>query len=429
MSEQTSNLCIAHLAAESLAAFDWSNPGSAGLAGTHTRDVKFLDTTIAYGLSADGVAHIASVRTPRAKRGHGSARAAMERFLGEADWRGVSVKLECSPLDSRTSLPRLFRFYESLGFAPTGRLINPAGEPEMIRPCREIDREYSHVERYQWLRNKEGGQKFGNRQEIVPLTDEVFSLYFRAGVRPELNSFDVYHASYPEVTHASLVSTDRGGSWFLASVGTLDEVRPRPPQPEWAVKVDSFDSPEAKCMATTADSDYVHDLHRMIELGFTNWAIQLIRQGVDIEHPVFTGWRPLHVAAAYDRTDIASSLIAAGADVGGVDLDGMSPLHTAAIGGCLRVAEILVASNANVNAQDNFGQTPSHRAAVLGKTGVLRVLLAAGASMSIRNNDGHTILDVARASERNEVAAMVEAMVIEMMVNGVKRDRSSSPHV
>ena len=96
------------------------------------RDAKVGNTQISYQYDGN-IASIASVRTPSGKRNQGSARAAMEQFLAETDALGIPVKLESSPLDKRTTDARLFNFYKSLGFEPTGRKINAAGDPEMIR--------------------------------------------------------------------------------------------------------------------------------------------------------------------------------------------------------------------------------------------------------------------------------------------------------
>lgn len=122
--------------------FDWSNPGGKGAGGFHSRDTKIGDTTISYGVGADGTAEIISVRTPQAKRGKGSARQALAKFIEEADARGLTVKLQASPLDKKTNLGKLVEFYKSLGFVLTGKTINPAGDPEMVRqPPTTFDQE------------------------------------------------------------------------------------------------------------------------------------------------------------------------------------------------------------------------------------------------------------------------------------------------
>jgi predicted GNAT family acetyltransferase len=96
------------------------------------KDAKVGDSTLSYG-TEDGALKIYSVRTPQAKRGKGSARAAMEQFLQQADREGKAVTLDASALDKKTSTGKLVKFYESLGFVQTGRKINALGEPEMKR--------------------------------------------------------------------------------------------------------------------------------------------------------------------------------------------------------------------------------------------------------------------------------------------------------
>ncbi|MDN5934955.1 MAG: hypothetical protein L0H75_02110, partial [Nitrosospira sp.] len=100
------------------------------------------------------------------------------------------------------------------------------------------------VERYQWMRNKEGGQKYGNLQEIHPLTQELFDQHIKALVRPELQNYEQYIKSFPDA-HISLLSKDKGSSWGIDKVGSLEELRPSPQNPAWAKQVESFESPDA----------------------------------------------------------------------------------------------------------------------------------------------------------------------------------------
>lgn len=98
-------------------------------------DVKIGDSRIAYGYS-DGKLKIYSIRTPSNKRGNGSARLAMQEFLKQADKDGLDVYLDSSPLDNKTNGNMLTQFYKSLGFKETGKKINSAGDPEMVRKSR-----------------------------------------------------------------------------------------------------------------------------------------------------------------------------------------------------------------------------------------------------------------------------------------------------
>ena len=89
---------------------------------TGIKETKIGYTTIQYELKNEYV-KIYSIRTPQSKRNRGSARRAMELFLKETDNIGKDVKLDCSALDKKTNDQRLFNFYKSLGFVPTGRTI------------------------------------------------------------------------------------------------------------------------------------------------------------------------------------------------------------------------------------------------------------------------------------------------------------------
>lgn len=157
--------------------FDWSNPGARGTGGNFARDTKVGDTTISYGVGADGTAEVISVRTPQAKRGGGSARRALEIFLAEADKRGVSVKLQASPLDKKTHLDKLVRFYQSLGFELTGRKINAVGDPEMVRPAKELNQTATSLPATIEIDGKQRPTTNSNGQPIAATEEGVKSFW------------------------------------------------------------------------------------------------------------------------------------------------------------------------------------------------------------------------------------------------------------
>jgi hypothetical protein len=116
--------------------------------------------------------------------------------------------------------------------------------------------EQSAVERFQWMRNKEGGQTFGNQQITVPLTEAIF----QEQINPKLRkgyaaTLKAYQKKHPEITHASLFRYEGRGEWQLSKTGSLDEVRPNPSNRGWVRPVDSFESADAVDQATTADSE------------------------------------------------------------------------------------------------------------------------------------------------------------------------------
>jgi GNAT superfamily N-acetyltransferase len=98
------------------------------------RSTKIVDTEISYTVGKDGAAEIDLVKTPKEKRGQGSARSAMQAFLSEADANGVSVRLTADPMEGGVSKSRLERFYKELGFKPnTGRNKDFTTRAGMIR--------------------------------------------------------------------------------------------------------------------------------------------------------------------------------------------------------------------------------------------------------------------------------------------------------
>jgi len=100
--------------------------------------VALGDTTLVYTRRATPEPHIylSSLRTRSRARRKGGARRAMVEFLAWADAQQLPVVLCASPLDRATGLRRLVGFYVDLGFLPTGRSCNPAGDPVLRRAPR-----------------------------------------------------------------------------------------------------------------------------------------------------------------------------------------------------------------------------------------------------------------------------------------------------
>jgi hypothetical protein len=125
----------------------------------------------------------------------------------------------------------------------------------------------------------------------------------------------------------------------------------------------------------------------------------------EIEHYVYAGDTPLHVAAATYRPDIARQLLTLGADVGARNRRGAEPLHYAADGGpnlatwdpAAQAATIacLIEAGANPNALDKSGVAPLHRAVRNRCAAAVRALLAGGADPHLANKSGSTPLALA----------------------------------
>ncbi len=108
------------------------------------------------------------------------------------------------------------------------------------------------------------------------------------------------------------------------------------------------------------------------------------------------GERPLHLAAAGDRTQIVALLLEHGADVDAVGDDGRTALHYACDGGHTESAKQLIAANTKVGTVAEDGDTALHDLVKWhpGEIELLRLLLQAGADVSFKNNDGETPIDI-----------------------------------
>lgn len=108
---------------------DWTPGGG-------SKEVTIGATTITYGIGSDGqTGEIILVQTPRGARGQGSARAALEQFLVDADRHGVTLFLNSDPMDKGVRKPKLDAFYRSLGFVKNmGRKKDFRSRAEFVRP-------------------------------------------------------------------------------------------------------------------------------------------------------------------------------------------------------------------------------------------------------------------------------------------------------
>ena len=100
-------------------------------------------------------------------------------------------------------------------------------------------------ERYQWMCNRDGGQSYGNQEEIRPLTVRVYEEYVRPRLRNPHWTCPQYRAAYPSVTHYNAIRTPDRPFWQVVRVGSLSELEPSGDAKQWPLRVDSFDSSEA----------------------------------------------------------------------------------------------------------------------------------------------------------------------------------------
>lgn len=95
-----------------------------------SRTATIGDASITYA-AREGEVEILAVRIPGELRRQGRGRAAMLAFLERADERGLAVRTYATPLDRSIDREAITKFYESLGFAATGKKVR--GDMEMLR--------------------------------------------------------------------------------------------------------------------------------------------------------------------------------------------------------------------------------------------------------------------------------------------------------
>jgi hypothetical protein len=84
-----------------------------------SKQAKIGNSTISYA-AREGEIEILSIRTPIPLRGQGAAREALVAFLDRVDAQGLAVRAHATALDRMTNPEGVLRFYQSLGFTPTG---------------------------------------------------------------------------------------------------------------------------------------------------------------------------------------------------------------------------------------------------------------------------------------------------------------------
>jgi cytohesin len=148
-------------------------------------------------------------------------------------------------------------------------------------------------------------------------------------------------------------------------------------------------------------------LHLAVIKGNKEIVETLVAKGANINAKNNNGDTPLHFALGGNK-EVIEVLVAKGADVNAKNNDGVTPLYKAIVSRNQAVIEVLLAAEAlSVNATDDIGNTPLHYAALVGSKIAIEKLVAKEANVNVKNNDGNTPLHLAAAirGKGNKVAA------------------------
>ena len=134
-------------------------------------------------------------------------------------------------------------------------------------------------------------------------------------------------------------------------------------------------------------------------------AVLLASPALKVDLANVAGETPLMMAALRGKLELTEKLIAMGAKI---QREGWTPLHYAATGPNVAVVALLLDLGAQIDARAPNGNTPLMMAANFGDEESVKLLLKRGADKRLLNDRKQRAADLARASGREWLAAMLE---------------------
>ncbi|MCI0721826.1 MAG: hypothetical protein L0338_23075 [Acidobacteria bacterium] len=128
------------------------------------------------------------------------------------------------------------------------------------------------VECWQWRRYAGGSQPFGNRIAIYELDEALFETFIKPQLKPGYAAtLADYQARHPDQKYISLTQIGGEGPESFMASGSLDQLRPQAGFVEFARRVSTFESTEAKEWGALCDPEEEplnEERHLMRLLGF-----------------------------------------------------------------------------------------------------------------------------------------------------------------
>lgn len=154
---------------------------------------------------------------------------------------------------------------------------------------------------------------------------------------------------------------------------------------------------------TIVDNCGLGSLHWAIKLNDASTVEQIINKGVDINLADKEKASPLYHSLGFTRAPInpiiVKLLIKNGADVNQPMFDGDTPLHMSSFMGCIGAMKILITYGAKVDATNQKGETPlnnliaNKNLEAMHKLTAIKFLLCKSASPTLKDNSGQDAID------------------------------------
>ena len=126
------------------------------------------------------------------------------------------------------------------------------GEDKTMTPNTTIPDFYLPQETmlFQWMANREGGQKYGNQEIVMPVTREIYDRFILPKLGKDTGPFESYSSR-----SVRLIRKADNNKWFLIKIDSSYESLNHSRHPQWVIQVPSFDCPEALSHGSMFDSD------------------------------------------------------------------------------------------------------------------------------------------------------------------------------
>ena len=144
-------------------------------------------------------------------------------------------------------------------------------------------------------------------------------------------------------------------------------------------------------------------LHKAAQAGQAKVADLFIKWGIPVDVRDDRDRTPLHFAST---VEVVRLLAGSGTDVNTKDEGGLTPLHFAA---GTEVVRMLIASGADPDIADRRGRTALHGAVRVNNHKICEELCRQGANINAKDSMGDTPLDIARAMQHKDLAAILQS--------------------